>query len=337
MQPEGSFAAALIRATLGSFAAGAADGDTRMAAEYESQLLSLAAALAAGRPSLLDQELLWRKVAYKARGVDEEFLTASLARLRRELLERLPEGPGKLAGDYLAYAAEKIAEAPDERGSFLDDDGPLTDEAKQYMEFVLHGERDNALDLVDKLFDSGVSSADIHEYVLARVQREMGRMWQMDEVHVGEEHFGSEVAEEALMRMRARGTRPEGNGVKVLIAAVEGNMHDLGARMVSDQFRTAGFETVFLGASTPAEDIVRSMRDFETELLVLSAHLAIHVPSVARTIEAVREEPATASIPILVGGPPFVAVDDLWKVVGADGVSNAAAEAVDVARTLLAG
>ncbi|MHC4937374.1 MAG: cobalamin B12-binding domain-containing protein [Planctomycetota bacterium] len=329
MHAEGSFAAQLIRGTIGSFALGAADGDRRLAADFEAQLNVLAEALATGRPALLDEELAWRKVAHRSRGVSEELLVESLARLRTELEDRLPEAPGKMAGTYLEEAARRLAAAPEERPSYLED-GPLVDEARVYLDKVLHGDRDGALAVIDGLVGTAPAS-DIHEHVITRVQRELGRMWQMDEIHIGEEHFGSAVADEALSRVRAHEKAAE-PGDRVLLAAVAGNMHDLGIRMVSDQLRWAGMDTVFLGANMPAEDIVRSAIDFEAKLIVLSAHLATHVTSLARTIEAIRAE---TDLPVLVGGPPFAVVEDLWQVVGADGVSLSATDAPDVAKALL--
>jgi methanogenic corrinoid protein MtbC1 len=331
---EGSFAAQLIRGTIGSFAMGAADGDRRLAAEYEAQLQVLAEALATGRQALLDEEVAWRKVAHKSRGVTDELLVRSLTRLREELEERLPDGPGRLAGDFLKNAVNRLAAAPEDLPSFLED-GPLIDEARRYLKCILEADRSGALAIVDELLRRPVEPGEIHEQILTRTQREMGRMWQMNEAHVGEEHFGSAVADEALSRIRAHCAEPAKSGERVLLAAVAGNLHDLGIRMVSDHMRWGGFSTVLLGANMPAEDIVRSAIDFESQLVVLSGHLATHVTAVARTIDTLRATKQLEGVPVMVGGPPFAAVDDLWQVVGADDVSHEAAQSVVVARKLL--
>jgi len=332
---QGSFAAKLIRSTIGSFASGAADGNRNLAADYEAQLSALAEALAAGRPALLEEDLAWRKVAHRARGVPAELLAESLARLRRELVERLPPEPGRMAGEYLAEAARRLAALPDDRPSLLEG-GPLVEDARRYLNHVLEGDRDGAIEVIGELLDRGVSASDIHEEILARGQRELGRMWQMDEIHVGEEHFGSSVAEEALALVRTRMAAAPKTKPRVLLAAVAGNLHDLGVRMVSDHLRWAGHDTILLGANTPAEDVVRSAIDFSARLVVLSAHLSTQITSMARTIDAIRRSEALAGIPVLVGGPPFNAVEDLWEVVGADGVARSASEAAAAAAALLA-
>jgi len=334
---EGSFAARIIRGTIGSFAAGAADGNRGMAADYEAQLGTLAEALATGRPALLEEDLAWRKVAHRARGVPDEVLVASIKRLRKELAERLPAGPAKMAAGYLDEAVRRLSELPVDLPSLLEGDGPLVVEARKYLRSILEGDRDAALARVDALLDNGTSPQDLHEHVIARVQRELGRMWQTGEIHVGEEHFGSAVAEEALVRIRAKRPDAAKTGARILLAAVAGNLHDLGVRMVADHLRWAGHDTILLGANTPAEDVVRSAVDFKAELIVLSAHLATHVTSVARTIEAIRGSESIDAIPVLVGGPPFNTVEDLWEVVGANGVSRSAGEAAGAVARLLAG
>ena len=211
----------------------------------------------------------------------------------------------------------------------------MVEDARRYLERVLEGDRDGAIALIGELLDRGESAADIHEHVLARVQRELGRMWRMDEIHVGEEHFGSAVADEALGLIRARKTPVPRTGARVLLAAVAGNLHDLGVRMVSDHLRWAGHDTILLGANTPAEDVVRSAIDFDARLIVLSAHLSTQITSVARTIDSIRKSSELEGIPVLVGGPPFSSVKDLWQVVGADGVARTASEAVEAAEALL--
>jgi methylmalonyl-CoA mutase cobalamin-binding domain/chain len=331
---EGPFAAQLIRSAIGSFAMGAADGDRQLAREFEAQLEVLAEALATGRQALLDQEMAWRKVAHRSRGVADELLVDSLNRLRGELEDRLPDGPGRMAARCLEDAAKRLADAPKEQASYLED-GPLVNEARRYLECILEADRDGALAIVDELLRRPVEPGEIHEQIVTRTQRELGRMWQMNEAHIGEEHFGSAVADEALSRIRAHEAAPARTGERVLLAAVAGNMHDLGIRMVADHMRWAGFDAVLLGANMPAEDIVQSAIDFDTKLVVLSAHLATHVTSLARAIKAIRAAKRLRGVPVLVGGPPFAVVEDLWQVVGADGVSLSAPQAPVVARGLL--
>jgi methanogenic corrinoid protein MtbC1 len=119
----------------------------------------------------------------------------------------------------------------------------------------------------------------------------------------------------------------------VVIAAVSGNQHELGARIVADHFALAGWEPIFLGKDSPADEVVWAAKEHGADLIALSASLALQVRTTAQLVEAVR-----AAIPdtkVIVGGVPFVQIPDLWRAVGADGSARDAAEAVALASRLV--
>ena len=112
-------------------------------------------------------------------------------------------------------------------------------------------------------------------------------------------------------------------------------MHDVGARMLEQSFESAGYQTVLLGANTPAIDLARDAIDFEAHLIAVSAHLPEHVRAVEELIGVFKSTPELADRPVLVGGPPFQRVPDLWSQIGADGYAASPGEAVTVANQLL--
>jgi len=74
----------------------------------------------------------------------------------------------------------------------------------------------------------------------------------------------------------------------VLVASVEGERHDVGARMVADFLEMAGFGVRFLGADVPTHVLVAFVEATRPELLVLSATLRSNVPALRRAVTAVR-------------------------------------------------
>jgi methanogenic corrinoid protein MtbC1 len=212
--------------------------------------------------------------------------------------------------------------------SALDEGGPHADRARRFLLALLEKRRSDARDLVFEAIDAGVPLAELHRDVVGRAQREMGRMWQLGEVHVGEEHLGSRIVEDVLALARERAGRADSSGRCAAACSPAGDLHDIGARMVSDALDAAGWEAVFLGANVPAEDLIRSLADFEVDLLVLSVGLALHVRTCAQTIARVRDELGAGAPAILVGGPPFELAPELWAAVGADACAESPVDAV---------
>jgi methanogenic corrinoid protein MtbC1 len=339
MNPQGQFIATLIEASGEALAAGAitrlseaghaddveAWGFQQLVVDAHVRLENLAEALTVGRPDLLQLEVQWLATTYVARQVPLEFLKRTLECLRDELSE-LPEDAAAMACSYLDTALKTLVAPPPELPSLLVDGQPHVDLARSFLLTALEGRRNDAQRLLLDAFEGGVSVPDLHQHVLTRVQAEMGRMWQVGDVDVAEEHLGSRIVEEALILLRARMPRVEENGHSVLVASVRGTLHDIGGRMVADHFEMAGWRSFFLGADTPTDDLTAAIKHFDVDLVALSAGLGLNVRATAELVASIHA--SHAGVPVLVGGRPFSQLPDLWQSIGADGSATDAAGAV---------
>jgi methylmalonyl-CoA mutase cobalamin-binding domain/chain len=302
--------------------------------DTEDRVLQLAEAVAARRPRLFAIHLRWLKPALSARGLPLDLVSANLECLEEELRERLPREHAAIVGSTVAAGRRAFADAAEEVPSRLEEEDRSVDLARRYLLAVLEGRSLDALSLIERAVADGFGASELRGQVLGRVQDELGRMWQLGEIHVGEEHHVSRITERALALLAARAPRQPALGKRVLLAAASGEAHDMGLRMVADELEEAGFDAVLLGADTPAPDLARALGDFDPDLVGLSATTPRHVRATARLIAVLRSVPVGAATPVLVGGLPFREVGDLWQVVGADGVAADAREAVAAARAL---
>jgi len=266
--------------------------------------------------------------------VPVDFLLGNLACMRDECEERLPEAAAAPAVAMLRQAVEGVRSAPDSLPSLLDEEAPDADALRRWVLAALEGNRRDALSILDEGLAAG-TAVPVLQAMILRALAELGRMWQCNEIHVGEEHFASVLAEDGLALLRRAIPDPPADAPLVLLASAEGDLHALGVRVAADRFACEGWRAHPLGASVPPEDLVRTVRDVSPDLVVLAAHLGLHVSAAARAIEALRGDPACASTPVLVGGHPFRVVDDLWTVVGADAGAADLDDAVHAARVLV--
>jgi methanogenic corrinoid protein MtbC1 len=351
MDEQGSFAARLLDSGLRGLAAATAVRQRQtlhqsgrkvpahafedMIADTESRILHLCEALATGRPALFVEQVEWSRSAYAVRGVPEENLALNLTCLRDELLLGLPKA---VHSQVLAVvdAAARVFERPArELASVLEGDAPHVELIRRLLLAILEARRDDALDMVLAAVDAGLSVSEIETQVIAPLQTEVGRLWQRGDIQVHEEHLGSQIALDALVLLGRKLGRRDPNGRTVLVCSVVGNLHDIGSRIVADHFELDGWKTLRLGANLPAEDIGRAMIDFEADLIALSVTMTAQVRNTAAVIESLRRVSNGVARPVLVGGPPFIEVPDLWQAVGADGWAPTATEAVREGRRLL--
>lgn len=317
-------------------AAFGADGFAELQSRAEGLIEHLAQALIVDRPALYEDQVGWLKQAFVARNIELSALRHLLRALRDELAAELPAEAARSAAAVAEKGLVHFEAAPSETPSPIEGTGVHVELARRYLLAVFEGRRLDAIRLAEDAIAGGMSVTDLYSKVLGRAQVEIGRMWQRGEIHVAEEHLSSRITEQVMAIVNARMPRKPRNGKRVLITSANGDLHDIGLRMVADHFEMAGWDVVFLGASTPAEDVALAVRDFEVDLVAVAAKLVLHVRTTAELIQAVRGTARGRSVPILVGGYPFQFVPDLWRIVGADGVASSAVEAVTVGEKLTA-
>lgn len=117
---------------------------------------------------------------------------------------------------------------------------------------------------------------------------------------------------------------------KVLLGTVKGDMHDIGKNLVSMMCEGAGFEVNDLGKDVAPEAFVAAIKDFEPDVLGMSALLTTTMRAMEQTINALQEAGVRDSVKIMVGGAPVT--QSFAEQIGADGYASNAAAAVDLAK-----
>jgi 5-methyltetrahydrofolate--homocysteine methyltransferase len=120
---------------------------------------------------------------------------------------------------------------------------------------------------------------------------------------------------------------------KVVMGTVEGDVHDIGQRMVCIMLEGAGFEVHSLGADVPASEFVQAVKTANPDILGLSALLTTTAPRMKSVIEALQKEGLRDKVKIMVGGA--ILNQRLADEYGADGYAPDAASATRLARTLM--
>lgn len=295
----------------------------------------LAAAVSTGRAEVFQRHMNWDKIAHFARGGEDACadLYASLEALRDAIAKELPAAAAEPALRVLDQTIRAFADAPLTSPTLLNlstREGRL---AGEYLLAVQEGDRARAsalvLDAVLRPGDGGpaLSVMEVYSAVLTPAQRELGRLWHLNESTVAEEHFATATTHMVISMLYPHLRRREPNGRTVLAASVETNAHDIGVRMVADALEIQGWRAIYLGPNVPIDDLAIAARDFRVDLVAMSAGLSTHLPILREAIQGVRSLCAASHAgrpgfdpAIMVGGGAFLdAPGDLWREMGADG------------------
>lgn len=170
----------------------------------------------------------------------------------------------------------------------------------RYLEAQLAGNRREAVRLVVE--DGLGSGADVHAVQAAVVQAaqvEIGRLWQENRVTIAQEHMATAISQLALAALFERVPAAPRHERALLLACVEGELHDLPARLAADVLELDGFDVVYLGANVPDRELVEATRAVRPDVVGLSVTMTFNVPALRAAVAGLR---ALGGTPIFVGG-----------------------------------
>ncbi len=309
-----------------------AAGRARCLEDAEYHLRYLAEAVEAESAVLFADYVNWARVVLEERNVGTEDLIVNLECLRQTLDERLPSEQAAVFSNAIEAGLAQLSHAVVEKRSLLSDGTRAL--ARDYLAALLRADRAGALKLILDAVAGGTPVRDVYLHVFQPVQYEIGRLWQVNEISVAQEHYCTAVTQLVMSQLYPHLLRGERNGWVMVCACIGGDLHEIGSRMIADFFELDGWDSYFLGASTPVQGIVQQVQERGADLLALSATMTYHLPKLRETIVAVR---AAAAVRVLVGGRPFLLDGKLWERVGADGWAADAEQAVLTGRQLMTG
>lgn len=309
-------------------------GRAKCLQDAEYHLRHLTDAVSALSPNLFAEYIGWAKVMLGARRIAASDLAHNLVIMGDAIRDNVAPELATLVDTYMEAGLKRLPSFPTELATLFRDEAPHVELAREYLRALLNGERHIAGQLVFDAVEQGVSPQEIYLHVFQATQREIGRLWQMNQITVAQEHFCTSATQLIMAQLYPKIFRGDKNGRKMVATSISGELHEIGVRIISDFFEMEGWDTYYLGANCPTPGILQALVDRKADLLAVSATMTFHVRAVENLIGAVREHEELSATKILVGGYPFNAEPELWNRIGADACATDASQAVAVAEQL---
>ena len=120
---------------------------------------------------------------------------------------------------------------------------------------------------------------------------------------------------------------------KVVIGTVQGDLHNIGKKIVSMILESGGFTVVDIGVDVPTDKFVEAVEQEQPNILGLSSLLTTTMPRIGEVIEALKRSNLRDKVRVMVGGAPIT--QGFADSIGADGYAPDAVSALDKAKQLL--
>jgi 5-methyltetrahydrofolate--homocysteine methyltransferase len=199
---------------------------------------------------------------------------------------------------------------------------------------VIEGDAKGTAALAQQALDEGMPAQSILNDALIPAMGVVGELFEKNEYFVPELLLAARAMYAALdlLRPHLQAGDFEAAG-KAVVGTVQGDLHDIGKKLVVIMLEGNGFEVVDLGTDVPPERFVEAVKEGGSRLVGLSALLTSALPAMEQTVRAIREYDPSMKVKVIVGGAPVTQA--FADSIGADGFGRDASAAVTLARRLL--
>lgn len=206
---------------------------------------------------------------------------------------------------------------------------------ERVLEAVVDLDIDAVAARVREALEAGAAPLDILNAGLGRGMQAVGERFEAGEYYLTELVLAGEVMKEGLAPLEPllKKTDVHGKGT-IVLATVQGDIHDIGKNLVGTMLRAAGFEVLDLGSDVPAARVVEAVREHKAGVVGLSVLLTPMVSQLQSTIDALTEAGLRPQVKIVIGGA--CTTPRLAEEMGCDAHGADAVAAVRICRELLA-
>lgn len=206
------------------------------------------------------------------------------------------------------------------------------DKSKIYVD-VIKGNRSAVIEDVKMALSSGQAPKDIIDNDLITAINEVGKLFEEKKYFLPQLIASAETMELAIshispliMKDKAASDMPT-----ILIASVEGDIHDIGKNLVALMLRNYGFNVIDLGKDVPCDVIIDEAVKNNASIIGLSALMTTTMVKMEEVVKAVKAQ--NLSCKVVIGGA--VITESYAEEIGADGYSKDAADCVQLVKRLL--
>jgi len=199
-------------------------------------------------------------------------------------------------------------------------DTPVQGVENELVKFLIQGDEISADKYITSLSSgaSRMSPLEIVQDVLTKAMEEIGKLYANNKIFLPHLILAAETVKPLFAKLSAMipegetvkplftklsAMIPEGQSIKlgkVLLATVEGDIHDIGKKIVGTVLESAGFEVIDLGKDIPAQVILQKTVELKPDIVGLSAMMTTTVVKVGEVVKALKS--AGIELPIIAGG-----------------------------------
>lgn len=205
----------------------------------------------------------------------------------------------------------------------------------QLYEAILAGNLNLSVSTTQEAITEGINPQEVINEYMVKAMEEVGDRFESGKVYVPNLLMSARAMKGSLdllkPLLKSDGSQSAG---KVVIGTVKGDLHDIGKNLVASMLEGCGFEVINLGVDVSSERFIEAVKEHNADVICMSALLTTTMIYMKEVIEAVEAAGLKDKVKVMIGGAPLN--QSFANQIGADGYSDNANSAVQMAKMLIA-
>ncbi len=173
---------------------------------------------------------------------------------------------------------------------------------KTFVEKALSPDRSDLYIFFSYLYEHRIALWEIYDLILRPGMTEIGDRWMRGEIGVSQEHRASYETLDALAKLQNEILVKPPTGESVVFACLGDELHEIGLRCAANVFESEGWQTHYLGARTPPDDVIVAAQDLRPTVVALSVTHGHVSERLMEDLRRIADVLAQAGIRMIVGG-----------------------------------
>lgn len=203
--------------------------------------------------------------------------------------------------------------------------------SEKLVDLIADLKEEEAIKTTEEMLDAGTDPLVILDYC-NKATEIIGQRFEDGKYFIPDLLMSGEILEQISGIVKSRLTKEIDASYigKIVIGTVEGDLHDIGKNIVTFLMEANGFQVIDLGVDVPAQKFVEAIKEYNPDIVGMSALLTLAFDSMKRTVDAIREAGLRDQVKIIIGGCPTD--EQVAAFVGADAYAKDAQAGVVLAK-----
>lgn len=179
----------------------------------------------------------------------------------------------------------------------------MDNEITAYKDAILNGKYNKALQIAEDHANSHEQIKYFYENIVKPALYSIGEMWEYNVISVAAEHLATSISESIMNHLYSRIINTKRVNKKIVLGCIEGEYHQVGIKMIADIFEMNGWDTFFLGANVPNDELIKYAIEIQPDIVAMSLSIYSHLPAFEVFVSKIKM--ALPEVKIIVGGQGF--------------------------------